>query len=74
MYNALAKQRDEMVSLPVDSSSRFVVKQLTIDGWMPIDNEVMANENYAQVKGIAYVYYFYPKSLLKQGKIVLNLD
>jgi len=53
VYNALAKQRDEMVSLPVDSSSRFVVKQLTIDGWMPIDNEVMTNENYAQVKGAA---------------------
>lgn len=53
VYNALAKQRHEVVSLPVDSSSRFVVEQLTVEDWVTIDNEVVANENYVQVKEAA---------------------
>lgn len=67
LYNALAKQRHEVVSLPIDSSSRFVVEQLTIEGWVTIDNEVMANENYAQVKWAASNLLFFEVELPPLG-------
>eukprot|EP00986_Skeletonema_menzelii_P007327 scaffold2854_cov140-Skeletonema_menzelii.AAC.3 len=78
VYNALAKERDEVVSLPIDSSTHSHVEKLLVgehSDWVPVTSSVLPNANYAQVTGAAsYIVYFEAKNIPPLGALVFRVS
>jgi hypothetical protein len=76
VYNALAIKRDEVLSLPIDSSSRYIVEQLGEDqsDRTLVDGVVLPNANYAQVTGAALdILYFEARGIPPLGVSVFRI-
>jgi len=76
VYNALAKERDEVVSVPIDLSSNYIVEKLG-DGqsdWVPVKSSVLPNANYAQVVGASSgIVYFEARDTPPLGASVFRV-
>ena len=75
VYNALAKERDEVVSLPIDSSSNYFVEKLGEKlVWVPLTSSYLPNANYAQVAGAASgIVYFEARDIPPLGALVFRV-
>jgi len=77
VYNALAKERDEVVSLPIDISSKNYVVEKLGDGqsdWVPVKSSVLPNANYAQIVGAASdIMYFEARDIPPLGASVFRV-
>mmetsp|Transcript_22177 Transcript_22177/g.44555 ORF Transcript_22177/g.44555 Transcript_22177/m.44555 type:complete len:1112 (-) Transcript_22177:51-3386(-) len=77
VYNALAKERHEVVSLPIDSSSYYFVEKLGGEqsDWVPVESSVLPNANYAQVIGAASnIMHFEAKDIPPLGASVFRVS
>ena len=77
VYNALARKRDEVVSLPLDSSSKYSVEKW-VGGqteWVPVKSSVLPNANYAQVtKAASSIAYFEARDIPPLGASVFRVS
>ena len=75
VYNALAKIRDELIPLPVDSKSKYIVEQLEASEWEEVNSNLIPNSNYVKVDGAAqFTLYFKASSIPPLGASIFRIS
>ena len=80
VYNALAQQRDEYVTVPVAVGAKYKVSRLVKvredeETWQDVKSAVIPNKNYCGVKASAdYVLHFQAKELPAVGAAVYRIE